>query len=489
MIRNYNGINNYKRILTLTLILLALVIAFCAVPVSAASLTATANVNSSDGAVLRKSATTTSASVKVLADNTKVTITKEVFKTKTSTAKEDRWYYVTAGKKKGYIRSDLVDGIKYTTTSKSTTQEALNYRKGAGEKMPIVDTFNKGVSVTKVLPAKAYNDSASWYKIKVKVNKKTKYYYVCGSYLKSGSSSDGSNTDAKTDSSKKFDIATSSDFTKIQSTIIKGQSCVVKGTIACTHKIKKVRVGVKNSKKSWVSGVYTTIKDVNSKTFDLLRADSAVKFGKLKAGSYSFCVQVNANNEWHSVTSQKFKVISIDNAEWPDKIAKEAISLAWPADTNAAMYSYVEGYPTPQYEGAINSAFNGVSVPKKGADCGVFVATVIRSCGYDKNFPYNLTSSSGNMFDYLAADTSRWIKISYSGQESELQSGDVIIYHKSGGGQHVLIYVKVDGKGCTCEAANVSNDAKCKYGYMNNTSYGKIFTLSDKTIEVYRAIK
>ena len=477
----------------MTVLLLSAIIALGAVSVNAASLTATAKVNSVDGAVLRKSATTASACVKVLADDTKVTIKKEIFKTKTSTAKEDRWYQVSAGKKTGYIRSDLVDGIKYSTSVKTTTTEALNYRKGAGEKMPIVDTFNKGVSVYKVLPAKAYNDSATWYKIKLTVNKKTKYYYVCGSYLKAGKGSEGSNTDAKADTSKKFDIATSSDFTKLQSTIIKGQSCVVKGTISCTHKMTKVRVGVKNSAGNWVSDVNTTIDDVNSKTFDLLRTDSAVKFGKLKAGSYTFRVYVWANSAVHSVTSQKFKVISIDNAEWPDKIAKEAISLAWPAETDAILYSYLEGTPTPQYAGAIATAFNGAAVPKNGADCGVFVATVIRACGYDREFPYKLTSSTGNMFDYLAADTNRWIKISYTGQESELQSGDIVIYHKSGGGQHVLIYVKAQDssgtlRGYTCEAANVSNNANCKYGYMN-TSYGKIFKLTDKTIEVYRAIK
>lgn len=492
--KNYINFRNFKRIMALTVLLFAIIIAFGAVSVNAATLTATAKVNSADGAVLRKSATIASASVKVLDDNTKITIKKEIFKTKTSTAKEDRWYYVTDGKKTGYIRSDLVDTIKYSTSSKAKTTEALNYRKGAGEKMPIVDTFNKGVSVTKVLPAKAYNDSASWYKIKCTVNKKTKYYYVCGSYLKSGSSNnDSSNSDAKTDPNKKFDIDTSSDFTKIQSNIIKGQFCVVRGTVACTHKITKLRAGVKNSAGNWVSGVYTTVNDINSKSFDMLRVDSAIKFGKLKAGSYKFCVYIWANSAVHRVTIQKFKVISIDGAKWPNKIAEEAISLAWPADALTTDYAYVGGAATPQYSGAIATAFGGASVPKNGADCGVFVATVIRACGYDSNFPYKLTSSDGNMFDYLAADTNRWVKISYSGQESELQSGDIVIYHKSGGGQHVLIYVKAKDangvlRGYTCEAANVTNSAKCKYGYMND-SYSKIFKLTDKTIEIYRAIK
>lgn len=492
--RNYINIGNFKRIMALVVMLLSVIIVFGAMSVNAASLTATGKVNSKDGAILRKSASTTSASIKVLENNTQVTIKKEVFTTKASTAKVDRWYYVTAGKKSGYIRVDLIDTIKYSSSAKATTTEALNYRKGAGEKMPVVDTFKKGATVTKVLPAKAYNDSASWYKIKRTVNKKTKYYYVCGSYLKSGSgNTDGGNTDAKVDPDKKFDIATSSDFSKIQSNIIQGQFCVVRGTISCTHKITKVRAGVKKSTGSWVSGVNSTIKDVNSKSFDLLRVDSAIKFGKLDAGSYKFCVYIWANNAVHSVTSQSFKVINIDNAKWPDKIAQEAISLAWPPETTAATYAYVDGAPTPQYSGAISSAFAGALVPKNGADCGVFVATVIRASGYDQNYPYSLTSSKCNMFDYLADDTSRWVKISYSGKESELQSGDVVIYRKSGGGQHVLIYVRAKDsngieRGYTCEAANVSTKSKCKYGYMND-SYGKIFKLSDKTIEVYRAIQ
>ncbi|MBQ0041381.1 MAG: hypothetical protein KBS56_05065 [Clostridiales bacterium] len=476
--------------MTLTILLIAAIIAFGAVSVNAASLTATAKINSSDGVVLRKSATTSSASIKVLADNTKITITKEIFKTKNSTAKEDKWYYVTVGKKKGYVRSDLVDTVKYSTSSKTTATEALNYRKGAGARMPVVDTFKKGASITRVLPAKASNDSATWYKIKLKVNSKTKYYYVCGSYLKSSSAS---NADTKTLNNTKYSHATSSDFTKMPKSIIKGQSCAIRGTVTCSKKITKARVGVKNSSGNWVSGVNTTIADVNSKTFDIQRADSAVKFGKLKAGNnYKFCVYIWANDSVHSVSSQKFNVISVDDAQGPEKIAKTAIALAWDETYyNSGQYAFNGGCATPAFVGAFGTAFPNAINGKYagvGADCGVFVATVVRTSGYDTTIPYSLTSSSGNMFDYLAENTSKWIKISYSGLESELQSGDIVMYHKSGGGQHVLIYVKKNGVGYTCEAANTGTASTCKFGY-TNPKYSKIFKLTDKTIEVYRAIK
>jgi hypothetical protein len=54
---------------------------------------ASGQINSSNGVILRKSSSTSSAKICVLSDNTKITIHKEVFKSKTSTAKKYKWYY------------------------------------------------------------------------------------------------------------------------------------------------------------------------------------------------------------------------------------------------------------------------------------------------------------------------------------------------------------------------------------------------------------
>ena len=52
---------------------------------------ASAQIDSSDGAILRKSASTGSANLAVMSDNTKIVIHKEVFVSKPSTSKKDKW--------------------------------------------------------------------------------------------------------------------------------------------------------------------------------------------------------------------------------------------------------------------------------------------------------------------------------------------------------------------------------------------------------------
>ena len=144
---------------------------------------ATGQINSSDGAILRKSSSTDTAVLLVMQDNTKITIHKEIFKSKTSTAKTDKWYYVTANGIKGYVRADLVDHIKYNSVKGKTKVKSI-YRKGAGTKMRKAGTLNKGAGVTIVLKARpvysARGKSSIWYKIKVG----KKYFYICSSLIK-----------------------------------------------------------------------------------------------------------------------------------------------------------------------------------------------------------------------------------------------------------------------------------------------------------------
>ena len=146
-------------------------------------ITASAQINSSGGAILRKSASTDSGNLGVLPDNTSIVIQKEVFTSRTSTSKEYKWYYVTADGKNGYIRSDLVDNIKYGSVSGKTT-EKVNYRYGPGTEMTKKSSFSRNTNVTVVLPAEPVystrGTSATWYKIKVGSD----YYYLCSSKVK-----------------------------------------------------------------------------------------------------------------------------------------------------------------------------------------------------------------------------------------------------------------------------------------------------------------
>ena len=159
-------------------------IAVCSLGVFAASApNATGQVNSSDGAILRKSSNTSSKKVAVLTDNTNLTIYKEIFKKKTSTSNKNKWYYVSANGKKGYIRADLVDNISYGSIQ-GQIKSKVNYRKGAGTKMKNAGTLKKGSSVTVVLLANPVNSakgsSIKWYKIQ----SGSSYFYVCSSKVK-----------------------------------------------------------------------------------------------------------------------------------------------------------------------------------------------------------------------------------------------------------------------------------------------------------------
>ncbi len=176
--------NNIKlNICTTAFLLTAIIVIFSAVSFGASVPKAAGQINSYDGAILRESSSTDSASLLVMPDNTKITIHKEVFKSKTSTAAKNKWYYVTAKGKKGYVRADLVDHVKYGSAKGKTTAQ-VNYRKGAGTEMKLAGTFKKGATITIVMKANPVystrGTSSTWYKVK----SGSGYYYICSSKAK-----------------------------------------------------------------------------------------------------------------------------------------------------------------------------------------------------------------------------------------------------------------------------------------------------------------
>lgn len=176
----------------LIMLLMAAIFAICSSGVYAVSApAATGQINSSSGAVLRKSTSTDSQRIDVLTDDTTVLIHKEVFTNKTSTSSVNRWYYVTANGKKGYVRSDLIDNIKYSNVQ-GKVKAKVNYRKGAGVKMEKAGTLKKGTMITVVLKANPVRSTSgsnyTWYKVKIG----NKYYYVCSSKIRLTEATTGS---------------------------------------------------------------------------------------------------------------------------------------------------------------------------------------------------------------------------------------------------------------------------------------------------------
>ena len=99
------------------------------------------------------------------------------------------------------------------------------------------------------------------------------------------------------------------------------------------------------------------------------------------------------------------------------------------------------------------------------------------------DMPRGLGDMSSGQWCHLDK-SDKWQEIPYTYKESELKNGDVIIYKRYSGSQHVCIYVVIGGKGYLAEAS-----LKTYYGHLTKlTSGSKIFNKTDKEkFKVYRA--
>ena len=166
--------------------------------------------------------------------------------------------------------------------------------------------------------------------------------------------------------------------------------------------------------------------------------------------------------------------------ELQNAIAKQAVNCAYAPGTSKSVYRYHGGSPKAAYREALSQAYGSRSGWSKqtraGASCDVFVGTVIRSCGYDAEFPRALAKDLG----YLPA-SSKFKRIYPS--ISELQPGDIIMYLRHGGGGHICVYVEVDGQGYIANAHYSGGGA---YGCIDMKP-GDIIGKSYKRFEIYRA--
>ena len=134
-----------------------------------------------DSVNVRKNATTSSKSLGILKRGTKVTVSQEVFTSKTSTSAASRWYKISGGGKSGYIRADFIKPTAYGNSTAFATDD-LNYRAGAGTSMSKKGCLSAGTSFRVCHAAKAAGSSTVWYR--VIINKKC--YFVCGDFIAFG---------------------------------------------------------------------------------------------------------------------------------------------------------------------------------------------------------------------------------------------------------------------------------------------------------------
>lgn len=116
-------------------------------------------------------------------------------------------------------------------------------------------------------------------------------------------------------------------------------------------------------------------------------------------------------------------------------VAQTAINLSWPSSHNPKLE------PRPEYITALQD--HNPSVASSGADCGVFVATVMRASGADPDYPPSGTAEQERHVRSLP-DKYQVIQLSASDTTDIFQPGDILIVNANGGqgaNGHTMIIV------------------------------------------------
>ena len=153
-------------------------------------------------------------------------------------------------------------------------------------------------------------------------------------------------------------------------------------------------------------------------------------------------------------------------------IAEKANQLAYTTNTKAAKYP--SGKPTVAYKSALASLpyskHKWCKAAKVGANCDVFVWTVVVKSGVDKNFPSGLWKQ----LDYMKKHFTR-VKV------SEARAGDIGFYRKDVKGKHGHIFICYsDGK--VKEASHNSY-----YPKTTNSLKSRLDSKGKKYVYVFRA--
>ena len=417
-------------------------------------------VDAKGGAYLRSKPSTSSDKVTLLDDDTRFYIKKEIFTSKTSSKKTDRWFYVYCGSRKGYIRSDIVDGVTYSETP-ARTNSTVNIRKGPSTNMQISGTLGKSKKLTVVLPVYCKDSNDVWYKFK----DGKKYYFVSGKRVKL---------------LRKYTSIGLKDMLYPEELLV-GDTFSIGGIIEANKDISKVEIRIINSKGKIVQNASS---EPSVPEFKLSALDSSIRFAELPKGKYTYAVDVTVDGKTYTKVYRSFKVKA---AEGASAISQTALKLAWPEGTAASRYTY--GASGAKSTSAFMAAFDKVfpthnkwgKGPSKGASCDVFVATIIRTSGYDKDFPRGLAEQ----WPYMRS-SAKWKEVTdFNRTVDKLKNGDVIIYNRKDGG-HIFIYYNMNGKEGYAEAGY------CKtYGHLvkgRSAVQAKLGRKYIKKIAVYRAV-
>jgi uncharacterized protein YgiM (DUF1202 family) len=219
---------------------------------------------------VRKDAGTNFISIGTLSKGSVVSITGSKMG---SDGKE--WLQISYQGKTGYVSAQYVmvkstdpsspGGNQGAISSGSVAADLLNVRKDAGTNFISIGTLSKG-SVVSITGSKMGSDGKEWLQILYQ----GKTGYVSAQHVISSSFALSSNTTKPND-------------------IQKGSSFVLRGSISSKYRMNNVVIGVKSSSGTWITGKYVSV-NPNATSYDIARADAAIKFGTLAEGRYYYCI-------------------------------------------------------------------------------------------------------------------------------------------------------------------------------------------------------
>lgn len=116
-------------------------------------------------------------------------------------------------------------------------------------------------------------------------------------------------------------------------------------------------------------------------------------------------------------------------------IAQTALNLSWPGPHEPQLDAKAE------YTSALNQYNQGGLASYNGADCGAFVATVMRASGADTSYP---ALGTPNQQDWVMSHPDKYDVFTTLQSTSELKPGDILIVNSGSGTNaqgHTLIWV------------------------------------------------
>ena len=241
----------------------------------------------------------------------------------------------------GYITTGSVSDSTSTTTTTTTSSTAstlkissYNYPSSikAGSSYSIKGTIKSNYSISKVTVKVLNSDGDTVLSASATPNAKSYSIANLDSKIKFGSLSVGTYTykvtakdtkGSKTLVKKSFKVTS---LLKIKSynyptTLVKGNSYSIKGTISSSYKITKVTVKVINSSGKTVLSASAT---PNAKSYSIAKLDSKIKFGSLSAGTYTYKVTAKDTKGSKTLVKKSFKVttLKIKSYNYPTSITK-----------------------------------------------------------------------------------------------------------------------------------------------------------------------